>query len=455
MKNLESFLDNFQDPWYIGLVAFAGTAIIVIVILSFVIAHYRKRHLKTSNITIFLDGGQYQGSDGDLVFHVRPGTDFDLTRIVPEKKGYSFSGFNAYKRYVSSVIDEDGLRKEVMTSEELDGMGKDVLTVPPYDLYLVAKYAPLNSLMPQGLSEEEYYNDFLTYEDLVSDIKHMNYDKKNFPVEIKLKHDEKIPGVLFLFKGEALMGALYPYHGITKVYFRTGDNVKNKLLTPFYQEEDVNDAMNWYSFIVTYTTKPQRFTRSFISCYKEIDETMETSETEFNLIVGSLPQTFNSPVLDRALALTEQYEKDRNLPVVPRYVKERMLPSTYESDSEALSDVKKEAEEDIKAETEEKKIEEKEIKEEKTETSAETEKEETEPEEKASEEQVPLAEPEKEAKPRSFDEFSDEDIEKAHADGHFIQPKRDARFLKWEKATREEKLNSIKKYYEYHPELKL
>jgi|GEM_PF-3250807 hypothetical protein len=474
MDIFENFFDGFSNPWYTALVIFAFAVILVLAGMIVWVGRYRSKRLHQHTVTIFLDGGKFQGSDEDLVFHAKQGEDIDLSRIVPAKKGYIFTGFNVYKTYVSSEITEGGIRKETVTKEELDGIGKDVVTVPDYDLYFVAKYTPEDALPPQGLLTVPYYPDFLSTDDLISDLKHLNYDEIHFPVRINFKKSAAFPNVTFLFKEETLLGMLLPYKEMTKVYFRTSGDVAPKLLTPFYHAEDINDAMNWYSFIVTYTTKPQRFLRAFIDCYNEIDESDPTSEIEFNLILGSLPATFADPVLDRALALTEQYEKDRTSPNPPSYVKNRDLPGSDGSDTEALKKIKEEAKEELEKE-QKKQAEEDERQllsggmlggsKDAPEKSEEVHKEEPAGEEKEKEE-VPsegLAEPKEEPKkeepvpetdiPSIEGEDEDKVLEEEFRAGHFIQPKRGGRFLKWEKANKEEKIASVREFYKYHPEV--
>lgn len=472
MAIFESFFDGFSNPWYTALVIFAVAVILVLAGMIVWVGRYRSKRLHQHTVTIFLDGGNFQGSDEDLVFHVNQGEDIDLSRIVPTKKGYLFTGFNVYKTYVSSQITEDGIRKETVTKEELDGIGKDVVTVPDYDLYFVAKYTPEESLPPQGLLTVPYYPDFLSTEDLISDLKHLNYDEVHFPVRINFKKSASFPNVTFLFKDETLLGMLLPYKQMTKVYFRSNNDVAPKLLTPFYHAEDINDAMNWYSFIVTYTTKPQRFLRAFIDCYNEIDESDPTSEIEFNLILGSLPATFADPVLDRALALTEQYEKDRASANPPAYVKERNLPDSSSEDTEALKQIKKEAQDELRSEEEKQAAEDQrslesggllnEKEETATEPEMEEEKKSEEKEEEAAAPEVPsVNKDEKEETPSASetdilsleDNGEDAVIEEEYRAGHFIQPKRGGRFLKWDKATKEEKIASVREFYKYHPEV--
>lgn len=454
------FWARFQDPWYLALVIIALVTIVALIVLIILFVKFRDKRLETRTLTIYLDGGQFQGSSEDLVFHAKLNSDIDISRIKPEKPGYKFTGFNVYKKYVSSTITDEGITKSLVSSEELDGMGKDVITMPDYDLHLVAKYAPLPILPAQDLEDIEYYPDFLTTEDLLADLKHLNYDRDHFPIKINFRKTKRFPDMIFIFKGKTLCSMLMPYKSLTKVYFRTNEPVENKLLSPFYHDEDINDSMNWYSLIVTYTTKPSRFIKSFVDAYRECDEDFETTEVEFDLILGSLSSTFSDPVLDRALAITEQYEKDRALDNPPSYVLERKLPSsdqeehnleellTEEEKKLVFSDAQEEEIDDVQEEEE---------------SVGEVDKLEKVP-------QPVKEEPKKEVPPTpiyaSLDDMKEEDkniiisesevqlIELEHHNGHYIQPKRKGRFIKWDKASKEEKRFSIKTYYKYHQDEK-
>ncbi|MCI2068962.1 MAG: hypothetical protein LKJ88_05245 [Bacilli bacterium] len=490
LVNLITILDwqpfNEMNPWQVFAIGLGTATVLLVAAYLIIFFHYRSARLKVHKLTITLDGGEFQGSTQDLVFKAKLGSDIDISHIAPTKEGYRFNGFNVYKRFVSSTIDENGISKSMVTSEEMDGMGKDVIMMPDYDLYLVAKYSPLPSLPAQDLSNAEYYPDFLCFEDLVAELKHLNYNQKDYPIQLNFRTTERFPGMLFIFKSGTICAMLMAYKCLTKVFLRTPDDLDGKLLTPFYQEEDINDAMNWYSFIVSYTTKPSRFLRSFKESYDAIDSTIPTSEIEFDLIVGSLSAALADPVLDRALALTQQYEKDRGLPIPPSYVEKRELPGEYGSQSEVTDNLGEDAgpsikagvgieepEEEEKPETvEEKKPEEVQpVEEIKKEEQPEAEKpEEVKPEEVKQEEVKPEevkpeeVKPEEESKPveptpAPVEEVKEEeievtspfDLEEEYRKGHYIQPRHDHKFIVWDEATKEEKILSVEKYYKYHP----
>jgi hypothetical protein len=322
-----SLTDDLQNlgPWGIFAIGL-GTATVILLLVYFIVFHrYKNSRLKEHNLTINLDGGLFQGSKEEVVFKAKLGQEIDINRIRPVKEGYSFNGFNVYKKFVSSTIREEGLTKSMVTSEELDGVDKSVILMPDYDLYLVAKYSPLSNLQPTGLKDDYYYPDFMNSDDVLADLKHLNFDKANFPFKINFRRSPKVPNMVFVFKDKTLCAMIYPYKCVTKVFLRTSESAEGKLLTPFYESEDINDAMNWYSFVVIYNTKPQRFIRSFKDSYDDVDETLPTTEIEFNLIVGSLSD-FADPVLDRAVLLVERYEKDSLLPNPPAYVIKKELP---------------------------------------------------------------------------------------------------------------------------------
>jgi hypothetical protein len=427
---------NNMNQWQVFAIGLGTAAVLLILIFLLVIHQYRSKRIQEHKITVCLDGGVFQGSTQDIIFKAKLGADVDITRILPVKEGYRFNGFNVYKRYVSSTITDNGITKSVVTSQEMDGMGKDVITMPDYDLYLVAKYSPLPELPVQELTDEDYYPDFLVFEDLVADLKHLNYDPEHFPVRLNFRrYDEKFPGMVFVFKGETICAMLMPYKGLTKVFLRTPDPLDDKLLNQFYEAEDINDAMNWYSFIVTYITKPSRFLRTFKEVYDGIDAELPTSEIEFNLIIGSL-STLADPILDRAYAITLKYEEDRLLADPPEYVKKRTLPETFESDSLEKTKIEQEAEAALEKEGEK-------------ETEAEEEKptaEQPAVEEKPFEAEVsqPVVQPETQ-------EFKDA-VEVCHQKGYFILPRRKGKFLKWDEGTRAEQIEGVRTYYRFHPE---
>ena len=496
LVNLIAFLDwqpfSSMNPWQVFAIGLGTATVLLVAAYLVIFFHYRSARLKIHKLTITLDGGEFQGSTQDLIFKAKLGSDIDISHIAPTKEGYRFNGFNVYKRFVSSTIDENGISKSMITSEEMDGMGKDVIMMPDYDLYLVAKYSPLPTLPAQDLANAEYYPDFLCFEDLVAELKHLNYNQKDYPIQLNFRTTERFPGMLFIFKSGTICAMLMAYKCLTKVFLRTPDDLEGKLLTPFYQEEDINDSMNWYSFIVSYTTKPSRFLRSFKEVYDSIDSTIPTSEIEFDLIVGSLSAALADPVLDRALALTQQYEKDRGLPTPPSYVEKREMPSEYGSRSEVTDNLGEVAEPAVKAgvgigeneeeenpskaeETaepvkEEKETEEKsEVKPEEAEKVEEPAKsvEEVKPVEEPKPEEVPLEEvkpeekPVEEVKPEEpvpeetvepeAEIISPFDLEEEFRKGHYIQPRRNHKFIIWADASKQEKILSVETYYKYHP----
>jgi hypothetical protein len=377
---LLTLIDDLQSlsPWGIFSVGLGTATIIILIIYLVVFINYRNKKLKVHELRINFDGGVFQGSKEELVFKAKLGADIDISRIRPAKDGFSFNGYNVYKRFVSSTIKDDGISKSLVTSEELDGIDKNVIIMPDYDLYLVAKYSELGDRQPVGLKDEYYYSDYLSFEDLVSDLKHLNFDKENYPDKINLRHSDKAPGFVFVFRDKTICAIIQPYKCISKVYLRTSDFADSKLLTPFYQSEDINDAMNWYSFAVIYNTKPERFIRSFKDSYDDADVSLPTTDIEFDLILGSL-SSFADPVMDRAVLLVERYEKDRLLENPPRYVLSRELPDELDENGNLKAD--NPLAEEIKA------VEKEPVKEEKA------------PEEVKKEEDKPAAETQEETKP--------------------------------------------------------
>jgi hypothetical protein len=442
-----------MTPWQMFAVGLGLATILLVIIYFVIVSHYRAKRMRVHKIIVCLDGGVFQGSNEDLVFKAKLGSEVDITRIVPTKEGYKFNGFNVYKRFVTSTISKDGISKSTVTSEQMDGMGKDVITMPDYDLYLVAKYSPLPSLPAQNLSDEVYWNDFLTFDDLIADLKHLNYNAKDYPQKLHFREDERFADAVFVFKEQTLIAIIRSYKGISKVYLRTPEDLESKLLSPFYQEEDINDAMNWYSFVVTYFTKPSRFINSFTESYQEVDSENPTSEIEFELIVGSLLTNLADPILDRALALTEQYERDRLLPTPPDYVLKRELPTEFDSDSEERKKIL--AEEAQKAAEEAQKPQPVKEEEKPVEKPAEPEpKPEVKPQPAIVEEKKPAA-PAPAPKPavQPVRRLTEEEIILAEiARGHYIQPKRETKYIPIKDATFAEKRSGVQKYWAFHPE---
>jgi len=335
MLILENFFDYFAslDFWQIFSIGLGTATFVIIIIYAAVFFRLRSKRLKTHEVRIDLNGGIFQGSDEELLLKCTMGSEIDITRIRPVKEGYRFNGFNVYKKYISSVIKEEGLSKSMVTKEELDGMDKSIIVMPDYDLTLVAKYSPLDSQPAVGLITDVYYPDFMSFEDLISELKHLNDDKDKWPDAINFKHSSSVPKAIFVFKKETICAILYPYKGITKVFFRTSDITEEKLLTPFYQTEDINDAMNWYSLVVIYNTKPSRFIRTFKDTYDGIDASIPTTEIEFQMIISSF-SSLADPILDRAVLIVQRFEKDKLLAPTPDYVLKRELPPDLDENGE-------------------------------------------------------------------------------------------------------------------------
>ena len=326
----ESIWERFAQLEYLQMFAIGlGVAALFLLIVYFVISYQiRLNKLKKHSIYINLDGGIYQGSDEELIFKTKTDTEVDISRIAPFKEGYMFNGFNVYKRYISSKITDRGIEKTTITTEELDGESKDFIIMPDYDLYLVAKYSPLSDRKIEELSVLPYYSDFLNFEDLVSEIMHLNEDKENYPEPIVIKKSAKHKDVLFVFKNETIICMLYRINGLTKVFLRTLDDLEEKMLNSFYQAEDINDSYNWYSFVIIYNTKLSRFIRSFKSTYDEIDADDPTSQVEFNLICNSVTE-FSDPIVDRAQFLVNLYEEKKKEENPPEFVNKRELPNNF------------------------------------------------------------------------------------------------------------------------------
>ena len=336
------FWERFAQLEYLQMFAIGlGVAALFLLIVYFVISYQiRLNKLKKHSIYINLDGGIYQGSDEELIFKTKTDNEVDISRIAPFKEGYMFNGFNVYKRYISSKITDRGIEKTTITTEELDGESKDFIIMPDYDLYLVAKYSPLSDRKIEELSVLPYYSDFLNFEDLVSEIMHLNEDKENYPEPIVIKKSAKHKDVLFIFKKETIVCILYRINGLTKVFLRTLDDLDEKMLNSFYQAEDINDSYNWYSFVIIYNTKLPRFIRSFKSTYDGIDADDPTSQVEFNLICNSVTQ-FSDPIVDRAQFLVNLYEEKKNEENPPEFVNKRELPNNFKINLVKKKDDKK------------------------------------------------------------------------------------------------------------------
>ena len=337
---LQKVIDAFKDmePLELFIIGLGVGIVIIILIYAFVAGHYRRKRLKTHKITINFDGGFYQGSCDELVITAKKGEKVDFTNVVPSKEGYQFNGFNFYKRFVASSITKKGVTKDNITIEKYDGEKKDVIEMPDYDLYLVACYSEVRDDETIKLKSQTYYSDFLTIDDLIAELKHMNEDKETYPDTINIVTSDKEPNLTFIFKELTIVGFLKNVRGITKVFLRTSDEVDDKLLNPFYQAEDINDCYNWYSFVIMYNTKLSRFIRSFEESYKQIDCSHKTTSIEFNMICASLSRLAD-PVVDRTLMLVEKYEKDRLLDPQPEYVKNRELPPNEEIVEEKEDDL--------------------------------------------------------------------------------------------------------------------
>lgn len=326
----DSIWERFAQLEYLQMFAIGlGVAALFLLIVYFVISYQvRLSKLKKHSIYINLDGGIYQGSDEELIFKAKTDTEVDISRINPFKEGYKFNGFNVYKRYISSRITDKGIEKTTITTEELDGESKDFIIMPDYDLYLVAKYSPLSNRKIHELSVLPYYSDFLNYEDIISEIMHLNEDKENYPEPIVIKKSLKHKDILFVFKKDTIICMLYRINGLTKVFLRTLDDLEEKMLNSFYQAEDINDSYNWYSFVIIYNTKLSRFVRSFKNTYDAIDADDPTTQVEFNLICNSISE-FSDPIVDRAQFLVNLYEEKRNGENPPEFVNNRELPNNF------------------------------------------------------------------------------------------------------------------------------
>ena len=316
---------NNLEMFGIGL----GVATLVLLVIFFIVVRQIRNHrLKTHSIYINLDEGIFQGSDEELILKTKAENEVDISAIQPFKEGYKFNGFNIYKRYVSSKITDQGVEKTTITTEELDGDSKDFIIMPDYDLYMVAKYSPLADRKVQALKNITYYSDFLTFDDLVSEIMHLNEDKEEYPEPIFIKKSIKHENILFIFKRDTIIAMLHRANGLTKVFLRTSDDLEEKMLNSFYQAEDINDCYNWYSFVIIYNTKLSRFIRSFKNTYDEIDVNDPTSEVEFKLICSSMTD-FSDPIVDRAQYLVDLYEKEKHSKNVPEFVSKREIPSNF------------------------------------------------------------------------------------------------------------------------------
>lgn len=315
--------------------------VILILICCVVIFYfYRKKRIKTHTIHIILDGGIYQGSSKDLLLTAKTGTDIVLKDIVPSKDGYLFTGFNIYRRYVASTISQNGIKKQTIVSEILDGQDKSIFTVPNYDVYLIAKYSPVVDSSALELNSQVYYPSFLNVDDLLAEVKHFNYDRESYPDKINVYMDLKNPGFYYFFRNENIFMMFKEYKGLVKVYLRTSSPLEI-FTDPFFQKEEINDAYEWYSFIVMYNTKLTRFINLASYAYNQISGKDVTSKVEMSLIIYSIVK-YADPVLDRALLITKKYVSDLENNLVdelPNYVTNRQLIDFKNTSVENLKQV--------------------------------------------------------------------------------------------------------------------
>lgn len=312
---------NSLDYFIYGLIL---GVILIVLSVTFILFIYRNKKLKSHKIYINMDGGSYQNSTSDLVLTCKAGMEVDLRNIKPTKLGYNFNGFNIYKRYLSSSISSLGIKQEEIIKEVFDGADKSIIIMPDCDLYLVAKYSTIYNSFINRLVKLDYYPDFLNIADLISEITHLNYNEK-FSKKIHIYFTKEDKNFYFVFKDKTLFMIIQLYKGINKVYFRLTNKLDELLLTSTFQLEDINDTYYWYSYIVSYNSKVDRFINLTSKAYLEIDDEV-TSETEFDLILSSL-DNLSDPLLDRSILLLKTYEKDKNSDVVPDYVKYRDNPT--------------------------------------------------------------------------------------------------------------------------------
>ncbi len=305
----ESFKE--MDLWTQFTICFAVSVIICILFVIIFIYVRRAKKLKNHKIIVLMDGGIYQNSSNELILKSKVGVEVDISKIKPYKEGYSFNGFNIYRRYISSTVTSKGIVKQSVSREILDGVDKNIIIMPNYDIYLVAKYTPLIEDDVNVLIKHTYYNSFLTYEDLISEIKHLNYNNSTFKQTINIFNSKTDKEFTYIFKQDTLFMMIRSYSGLNKVYLRTNKNEDELILNDFFQIEDLNDSYSWYSFIVTYNTNMSLFLNLVKESYLLVDESIPTSKTELKLIVSSI-NLFSDPVLDRALLLTENHLKGSN-----------------------------------------------------------------------------------------------------------------------------------------------
>ena len=319
-------LEN-MDFWTMFSISFGISVIIAAVIITLVLYFVRLKRVKNHKIIIVMDGGIYQNSSNELIIKAKVGKEVDISNIKPYKEGYAFTGFNAYKKFVSSTVTQNGVTKQSITREILDGVDKSIILMPNHDIYLVAKYTALFDDNSLGLVQQTYYSSFLTYEDLISEIKHLNYNNQIFVEPINVFTSKVENEFTYIYKNKTLFMMIRNYHGLNKVYLRTNKDEKEILINDFFQIEDINDSYSWFSFIVMYNTNMSLFLNLVKDSYLDVDSSIPTSKTELKLIVSSI-NLLADPVMDRALLLTSKYLEDRENNVEIDYVKNRELPSS-------------------------------------------------------------------------------------------------------------------------------
>lgn len=289
--------NNLSNPYFITSLVLAIVISTLVVFICLVFNFYHQKHIKTHSIYIYLDGGSYQNSKESLVLKAKTGKEIYLGDIKPTKEGFIFNGFNVYRNYVSSTINEAGIIKESITSEIMDGLDKTVIIMPNYDLYFVAKYSPLINTSLSGLKQINYYPNLITYEDIISEIMHLN-NSDDFPIKINIYTIVKDENLALIYKNETIMMIIKSLNGVNKLYFRTQNNLDNYLIDSNFQEEDLNDAYNWFSFVVNSKTKMSLILNIFKEIYNELDDNFKTSKVELNLLLSSL-SGLADPIFDR------------------------------------------------------------------------------------------------------------------------------------------------------------
>lgn len=342
----ESFKE--MDLWTQFTICFAISVIFCILFVIIFIYIRRSKKLKNHKIIVLMDGGIYQNSSNELILQSKVGVEVDISKIKPYKEGYSFNGFNIYRRYISSTVTSKGVIKQSVSREILDGVDKNVIIMPNYDIYLVAKYTPLIEDDVNVLIKHTYYDSFLTYEDLISELKHLNYNNDTFKQTINIYNSKTDKEFTYVFKQDTLFMMIRNYCGLNKVYLRTNKNEDELLLNNFFQIEDLNDSYSWYSFIVLYNTSMSLFLNLVKESYLLVDESLPTNKTELKLIVSSI-NLFSDPVLDRALLLTDNYLKEnKNKSILnennKEAGKEKVEEVNFSKVEEEVKDTKKEAE---------------------------------------------------------------------------------------------------------------